>query len=199
MRPAFASLLILVALAFAVPASAQIVNGSFEPAVNNFSYAELGGGSTAIPGWVTTDTGVEWFGGAGYPGYAHDGLFVVDLANYVYSAGGIQQAVPTTPGETYTVTFWLGTQASNGRDGTAAITVSVEGTSQNFTITSPTGALLWQSHDFTFTATGTTSHLAFRCLQNANLHFAYLDGVGFGTLATPVHAGTWGAIKALYR
>jgi len=194
-----ATLALFLGLLHAPTASAQLVNGSFEPAVGSFSYQLLGGGSTAIPGWTTTDSGVEWFGGPGYPGYAHDGQYLVDLANYVYSAGGVQQTFATSPGQAYEISFWLGSHAVSGRDGTAQIVVSADAQSQTFSISAPSSAVLWQSRTFTFVADDASATLSFRCLQNANLHFAYIDGVGAGTPATPVQSGTWGALKSLYR
>ncbi len=192
-----------IALAFlaalAAPASAQIVNGSFEPSSAMGNYAALPGGSTAIPGWVTTDTGVEWYKPAAFGDVAApNGLYVVDLANYIFSAGGIQQTIPTVVGQAYVFQFFLGTNQQSGRDGTCEIVVSAAAQSQTFTHVNHATLTTWALQSFPFTATSTTTTLSLRCLQNANLHFALVDG---GELLTPLSAtpGTWGAIKRLYR
>ncbi len=195
MRLAPAVSLFLLLFGAVPPARAQVVNGSFEPATGVIGYALLPGGSTAIPGWTTTDNGVEWF----LPSpVSPSGGDVVDLACYVYSAGGIQQTIPTVSGQTYAIDFWLGTQASSGRDGTCEIVVDAAGTTQTFSATNPTGAAVWFPRTFTFVATGPSATLRFRCLQNANLHFAFIDGVRMNAV-TAAESGTWGRLKRLYR
>lgn len=189
-----------VLLSLSTPAArAQIVNGSFEPSGPLGGYVALAGGSSAIPGWTTTDTGVEWFQPAAYGvGSAYAGLYVVDLANYVYTAGGVQQTIATIPGAVYHVDFALGTHAGSGRDGTAQIVVSAAAQSQTYSASNPGGQVVWTPCTFTFTANAATATLSFRCLQNANLHFAYVDGVGAAQVVPAVPA-TWGRIKALGR
>ena len=97
---------LLFTLVFTAPTHAQIVNGSFELPTSPVGYQLLGGGSTAITGWVTTDTGAEWFTPAFYGyGAPPSGNNAVDIANYTYSAGGIQQAFATAPGQSYRIDF----------------------------------------------------------------------------------------------
>jgi hypothetical protein len=192
-------LLLLPLLLLALPAAADLVNGSFEPAGSIGGYLALPGGSTAIPGWVTTDSGVEWF----LPGTYGDtaapsGQYIVDIANYVYSAGGVAQTFTTVPGSTYQVTFSLGTSQSYGRDGTCEIVVSADGATQTFAAVNHAAMTVYTQHTFTFVADDATATLSLRCLQNANLHFAYIDGVGTGEIVA-TEAQTWGAIKSLYR
>ena len=186
--------LIIATVVGAAPSQAQIVNGSFEPASYFGSWTTLPGGSTAIPGWTTFASGVEWF-----TGYALDGLYSIDLANYTSSDGGIEQTFPTTPGEVYIIEFSLGTHQTSGRDGTAEIVVSADGASQIFTAENHTGAIVWESKTFSFTADDASATLRFRCLQNALLHFAYLDRVGATALSTPNEPRSWSEIKTLYR
>jgi len=188
-----------VALAIApASSSAQIVNGSFEPASGTVSWMIVGGGSTAIPGWTGVDYGVEWVlltsGGAPAP----HGLHVVDLACYIWSAGGIQQAIPTVPGEVYTVTFQLGTLTGSGRDGTCEVVVDADGQSQTFSHANFSGTISYATKAFAFLADGNSAVLRFRCLQNANQHFAYLDAVGLEAVVAQDQA-SFGAVKALFR
>lgn len=192
-RCLLACLVIVTAVAGAAPGRAQIVNGSFEPAIPFGSWTTLPGGSTAIPGWTTFASGVEWF-----TGYALDGLYSIDLANYTSSDGGIEQTFPTTPGEVYIIEFSLGTHQTSGRDGTAEIVVGADGASQIFTAENHAGTIAWESKTFSFTADDASATLRFRCLQNAYLHFAYLDAVGATALSTPNESRSWSGIKTLY-
>lgn len=179
-------------------AGAQVVNGSFEPASGVVSWSIVTGGSTAIPGWVATDNGVEWALGTSGGAPAPDGLHIVDLACYVYSAGGIQQTFATTPGTPYTITFMLGTMAGAGRDGTCQIVVDADAQSQVFSHTNLTGIVAYAAKSFTFIADDASATLRFRCLQNANVHFAYLDAVNTEAVVSDTPA-SWGGVKALFR
>lgn len=189
---------VTLAAALAVPASGQVVNGSFEPASGTVSWMIVGGGSSAIPGWTGVDYGVEWALGTSGGAPAPDGLHVVDLACYVWSAGGLQQVIPTVPGEVYTVTFQLGTMMASGRDGTCEIVVDADGQSQAFAHAHYAGTVGYAAKAFAFLADDTSATLRFRCLQNANLHFAYLDAVGLEAVVAQDQA-SFGAVKALFR
>lgn len=179
-------------------AAAQVVNGSFEPAAGTVSWMIVGGGSTAIPGWTGVDYGVEWALGTSGGAPAPDGLHVVDLACYIWSAGGIQQVIPTVAGEVYTVSFMLGTMAGAGRDGTCEIVVDADGQSQAFSHANYTGTVNYAAKAFAFVADGPSATLRFRCLQNANLHFAYLDAIGLEAVVAEERASL-GSVKALFR
>lgn len=197
MKTLFVACLMAVA-AGAPPASAQIVNGSFEPASGVVSWMIVSGGLGTIPGWVTTDNGVEWVAGSSGGAPAPDGLHVVDLACYVYSAGGIEQTFATTPGDAFTVTFALGTLQSAGRDGTCEIVVDADGQSQTFGHVNHSGVITYATKSFTFLADDASATLRFRCLQNANQHFAYLDGVGLETTVGDDET-SFGSVKARFR
>ncbi|MBK9472745.1 MAG: DUF642 domain-containing protein [bacterium] len=185
-------------MAAGMPASGQVVNGSFEPEAGVVTWMLVSGGLGTIPGWTTTDNGVEWVIGSSAGAPAPDGLHAVDLACYVYSAGGIQQTIATTPGEVHTVHFQLGTLAASGRDGTCEIVVDADGQSQVFTHVNPAGTITYAGKAFSFLADGTAATLRFRCLQNANQHFAYLDAVELEAVVT-TEESTFGAVKSLYR
>jgi hypothetical protein len=183
------------ALALSQPAQAAslLVNGSFEGApVGN---TILGGGSTAISGWTTTNQGVEWFTPGSYGLAARDGTAAIDLAWYTSNGtpgGGIAQTFATEVGQTYEISFYGATHAASGRDGTGVIELSVDGGSLTaFDLANPSatfGVDDWQHFTYSFTATGTTTSIEFRNRQNAYQHFAYLDAVS--VMAVP-EAGTW--------
>jgi hypothetical protein len=147
-------------------------------------YAALPGDSTAITGWKTVSTGVEWFNASAYGGAA-DGVMVVDLANYIYSSGGIEQSFATMVGETYDLAFNLGTSQSYGRDGTAHIDVTVAGVATGYNVVNHSASMMWSAPiALSFTANSATTTLRFTNTENANLHFAYVDGVSV-TAAVP--------------
>jgi len=204
MRTRISQVSILVVLAVQ-PARAGLVNGSFEPVDPSFSYLALPGGSTAIPGWTTTDTGVEWFQGQIYGAPAPDGQYVVDLANYVYTAGGLEQTFATQPGAMQEVAFMLGTSQSYGRDGTCEVIVTADGTTETFAAVNHANLTVYTPCVFAFVADDASATLSLRCLQNANLHFAYLDAVALNPTTTPVPddggrlGSTWGTVKILFR
>lgn len=84
-----------LALALAVLAAASMpagavnlfTNSGFENPLVGYQLVP-GGDSTSIPGWTTVLSGVEHFDATAWGG-TPDGVMVVDLANYVYSTGGL--------------------------------------------------------------------------------------------------------------
>lgn len=174
---------VVASVVLAGPASATLlVNPSFEGISG--SYQLLGGGSTAIDGWTTSGEGVEWFT-SGTFGAAFDGDALIDLAWFTSNGtpgGGIFQTVATTPGQSYDLNFAMVTHQTAGRNGTAIINLLIDDSAfQSYSITNLNS--VWTTDDWveataTFVATGTTTKIAFSNTQNANLHFAYLDGIG---------------------
>ena len=181
----------------AAPAAASnlFVNGSFEtPSVGYQLVA--GGNSAAIPGWTTVLSGVEHFNATTWGG-TPDGLMIIDLANYTYSAGGLEQAVATVPGQTYDVSFWAGNSTFGGRTGTGDILVSVGGASP-LTFQTPvahTTALVWEQRSFSFVASSATTMVRFWNNQNANYYFANIDGVALQAAPVP-EPQTWALMLA---
>lgn len=158
-------------------ANAQLLNPGFEPdtavGVNNV----LPGGSTAVPGWTTTEQGVEWFDAAAFNAASPDGGYAIDLANFTFNSGGIQQTFPTVEGADYTIEFYFGTQRASGRTGTAEIFVDVGGNSTAYQIESTSAQMLWELRTYEFTALSDSTTLTFSNYQDANLHFANIDGI----------------------
>jgi hypothetical protein len=193
--------LVLLLLAASRPAHAQlIVNGGFESTPASGGYVLVPGGSSAIPGWTTVLSGVEWFqpSANGFPPDSPNGGRCVDLACYTYPSGGIEQTLATVPGTTYSIGFSLGTHAVAGRNGTCEVVVSADGQSQSFTHTSVTAAIGWSPRTFQFIADDASATLRFACFQDPLLHFAYIDGVG-AQMVSAGAGGSWGRIKSLYR
>ncbi|MFN0183675.1 MAG: DUF642 domain-containing protein [Aquabacterium sp.] len=190
-----ASLALAAVLAGPAQATGLFANGSFENP-GNYTYQLYGGGSTGITGWTTVLSGVEHYNPTAYgQGAAADGRMVVDLANYVYASGGIEQAVATTAGQAYDVSFFAGNTRSSGRDGTGIVKVTIAGstTLQFATAVASTGLTVWEQRSFSFVATGSSTVIRFWNDQNPNAHFALIDGVG-ATVAVP-EPGTWGLLS----
>jgi hypothetical protein len=183
----------LLSLTTGAQAGNLLVNGSFElPTVN--AYTELASNSNAITGWKTVLSGVEWFNATPYGGAA-DGQMVVDLANYIYTGGGIEQTFATVAGKTYDLTFSLSTMQWSGRDGTARIDVTVAGNTTGYDVTNHTGGLIWTNETLSFVATGANTTLSFTNNQNPDYHFAIVDGVS--AVAAPVpEPETYGMLLA---
>jgi hypothetical protein len=162
-----------------------LVNGSFElPAAG---YLDVPGGSSTIPGWTTTLDGVEIFShtllGPWAPGLnplvtIPDGVQAIDLPPVLRTGGGgIQQSFVTVPGERYDVSFFLGTAMYSDRDGTANITVTVDGQARSYALSTSSSDWDWKPFDFQFVASGASATIAFESFDDPATHFASVDGV----------------------
>jgi hypothetical protein len=132
----------------ALPATAAaniIQNGSSEDGypgdnVCGINWYQVGYGcnpsNTSIPGWVQTGGGIDWHNNTPDPlePAAQDGIHTTDLIGFD-DAGGIEQAVPTTPGAPYALSFWYaghpvcimtnGTGSASGAAAAGASSVNV--------------------------------------------------------------------------
>lgn len=169
-------LVAITACTIAAHAQAQLVNPGFEPDTPVGNNNILSAGSTAIPGWTVIDAGAEWFNAPAFGAASPDGGYAVDLANFTFTGGGVQQTFATDPGRLYTIEFFFGTQQTAGRVGTAEIAVSADGQSSNYSISNFSSTTVWETRTFSFTADNAEATLRFQNFQNANLHFAYIDG-----------------------
>ena len=203
MRTLRSAVLVCVWLAFlAMPASAQIVNGSFEPAAITFTDLILPGNDTSIPGWTTSDFGVQWFYGAHFSLYTFWGECYVDVDNPQDGmASGIQQTFSTIPGHHYEVTFELGTTARSPHTGTATIHVSAAGQSAAFGVSASGVGIVWRPQVFDFVADSNTATLLFRSPLSGYGPFVAIDDVAAVDidLATPTRSSSWGGLKSRYR
>jgi len=154
------TLILIGATVRATPA--QVVNGSFEsgqdPGVN---WLFLNSGSNAMDGWFVSFGTVEYIGGWWQ---ASDGVRSIDMNGNI--AGQISQSITTTPGVTYEVAFDM----SGNPDGPPSLkemTVTADGSqAQIFSYdTSLAGNtrpdMRWETKIYTFTATGSTTLIAF--------------------------------------
>jgi hypothetical protein len=174
---------LLASLIAPAGAANLLVNGGFENPTG-VGYEIVMGGSNRITGWTTINNGVEWFNATPWGGAA-EGLMVVDLANYVYTGGGIQQSFATVVGQRYDLSFNLSTMGGYGRDGTAHFDVSVNGQDFDYDLVNAGGTLNWETKTISFVAASTLTTLSFSNSQNPFLHFADVDGVSVQAAAVP--------------
>ena len=180
------------------PASAQLINGSFENTggtfVNNGSgYMTVNAGLTTIPGWTVTNAQIAWLTAPNSAGIAlDDGNFFLDLTgdhdNGVF--GGMTQTVNTIPGSSYTLGLDLGTQESNSQfRGPVSVNVQTGATSQGFTFTPSVGSTgtQWKNFTLNFLASGTTTPITITGTGAAGGAYLGLDHVTLSasTPATP--------------
>jgi len=162
--------IVFMAALSATPASAQIVNGSFEvPVVPIGSFTNYPGGSTAINGWtvVGIDVGVinGTFMSSGITFQAQDGNQWIDLTGFNTNSplNGVTQSVPTLIGTQYLLSFYVG----SATDGTfffpATVDLSIDGGSRMSFLNpnAPTDMLDWMLFTVPFTAQNSMTTLTF--------------------------------------
>jgi hypothetical protein len=154
---------LLLALSGRVMAQELVVNGSLENVSNTFvadgnESMSLQPGSTVIPGWTTTNAELLWLSNSNVFGATTPyGSFFLDLTGYhdSYPYGGITQTIPTTPGETYQVSFSLGQYQQKGiYSGPVSVTAVAGLSSDGSNTFTPTngGGNEWGSFQVNFTA-----------------------------------------------
>lgn len=181
------------ALSLPTQAANLLTNASFENP-GCAGNCILGGGSTFVTGWTTVLSGAEYFNAPAFGFAGVDGVMVVDLANFVFSAGGIQQSFVTAPGQQYTLSFYAGNSLSSGRTGTGDVRVQVGNV--DVVLQTPvalSAAIAWSLVSVDFVAQSSQTTLTFSNLQNANLHFALIDGIGVDVAAVP-EPGSWALV-----
>lgn len=166
-----------------------IQNGSFEFPVGNY---ELVPGGVSYPtGWQTQLNGIEIFTatdiGVGSPWSTtiQDGVKAVDLAPYLSTGGGISQTFATTPGVTYEVSFWAGTENVWGKTGTGTVVAQVGSAVGTFSLENHTADLVWEAQNLSFVANSSSTTLTLQSLDNPFQHVASIDAVS----VTPTGGG----------
>ena len=174
-------------------------NGGFElPGTPD--YIELAGsGNTYVTNWVTILSGAEYFRPASITGLgsAIEGRMVVDVANYDQNNGGIAQTFATTAGQQYRLDFIAGNSRYGFGYNTGDGTINVQVGSLTTSVATPTAltpAIVWQPISLTFTAlAGPNSTLSFSNLQDARMHYAFIDNVRVTAVPEPQ---TWALLFA---
>jgi hypothetical protein len=168
-----------------------VVNGGFEAPVVDAPWAQRLPGST-FGGWTVDNDGqgivqVATFGSPA----AYEGGQCLELNFYV--SGGVSQVLATTPGASYRLSFALAGQYF-GPD-TKHMRIDWNG-SELTTLTwswSGSGGA-WQLHNFNVTATGPSTVLHFRGLEEVD-GGPYLDAVSVVPLCGAADLGSAGGVQ----
>jgi hypothetical protein len=190
--------LLTILFLFTLDAHANLItNGSFEtPTVPVGSFTNFLTGSSLITGWTVVGPEVsvvsKTFTSAGIVFNAQDGNQWLDLTGDVANAvEGVQQTVATTPGTSYTLSFWVGnvfnpggiygtTSTVNVRLGGIAGTLLGSFVNNNM----PSGTQDWKQFTTSFTASGTSTILDFLNGDPSNDNSNGLDNVDLEVATT---------------
>jgi hypothetical protein len=189
-----ATMLAVLFLFTALDARADLIsNGSFEttvPPVTPGTFSLFApGNTTGVPGWTIVGPGADvgvvstTFSQDGLHFVSEDGSNWVDLTGFnINSTEGVSQAIATNIGDSYTLTFWVGTVDSptTGFGVTSTVHVLANGTSLgSFTnnCTTCTTTQQWQMFTTTFTATSSSTALEFLNADPSNDNDNGLDNV----------------------
>ncbi len=177
---AFLSSIAAIAAAFSLASPAQanlLTNGSFEVAtVPPTSFTNFPTGRSAITGWTVFGPPVSVVGASFDAPFfpAQDGIQWLDLTGPTSGGGGVQQAVATTPGQTYNLSFYLGTGFST----TSTVGILINGSLLTTRTNSTPGAVInWQQFTIPFTAASTSTLIGFGNLDRIGDDSNGLDNV----------------------
>lgn len=142
--------------------AAAFTNGSFEVGPEPGSFVLLPTGSTAIPGWTVLGHSIDYTGSIWE---VSDGARSLDLSGQ--GAGGVEQTFDTILGASYQVLFDLAGNPGGdplekgltvGATGNRTQVYSFDTSGKGFT------NMGWQTFDYRFTATSTSTSLLFSSL-----------------------------------
>jgi len=156
--PRWLAAIAALSLATAVQA-APFQNGSFDVGAPATFVFDIPAGSTQIPGWTVSVGTVDWITNNWV---SSQGTSSLDLVGS-FAVGGVAQTFDTVPGTTYVVAFDLAGNPG-GPPVVKPLAVTVNGVTSSFTFdtTGRSGAAMgWTRHSLTFTASGTSSTIAF--------------------------------------
>jgi Protein of unknown function (DUF642)/PEP-CTERM motif len=166
-RSAFALAMLAIGVCSVQARANLLTNGGFDDTTGFVNQGNdtmsLGPGSTTMTGWVVTTNVVAWIGPTnpfGVTGSTGGGYFL-DLQGYSDSApyAGVQQTVATCVTCGYQLTFYLGSDSSDGIPD--SITASAGGLPQTFTSTNNGSQHnLWEQETYNFFATGSSTTIS---------------------------------------
>ncbi|MCH6563562.1 MAG: choice-of-anchor C family protein [Myxococcales bacterium] len=185
----FVGILLLTIFLPVSPALAMsILNGSFEQGtISDLDprFETLPAGSGNITSWEIIGLSVDYIGSLWM---ASDGNRSLDLEGIEANAGGgVQQTFATDIGQMYEVTFDMAGNPS-GVSSIKVLNVSAGDNNQNFsfdTVESSTEFMNWDTRMFTFTATSTSTTLAFTAVSPLAGFGAALDNVDVHPVPEP--------------
>ncbi len=170
-------------------ASANLItNGSFElgtPNDNSEATTTLPPGNGDMTGWTVTNENIAWIENSNpWSIIASDGARFLDLTDYAsYIYGGVTQNISTIAGQTYKLSFDLGSSLGLGD---ASIQASAGDTSTTYTAT-PGSISDWDSITMLFMATDTTTSISFV----GTYGYGYIGLDNIVVSAVPLPAAPW--------
>jgi len=171
-------LVAIAAMGFSVSAFANLItNGSFEtPTVPPGSFSNFATGSSAITGWTVFGPAVSVVSGTFDAPFfpAQDGIQWLDLTGPTSGGGGVQQTVATTPGQTYDLSFYVGT----GFGTVSTVGVLINGSPiATRTNSTPGSVINWEQFTIPFTAASASTLVGFENLDSIGDDSNGLDNI----------------------
>lgn len=184
--------LALAVLGISLPAYADLlVNGSFESGnfvPNAQDTMDLAIGATDMTGWTVQNASLAWIGPSNPFGLsASDGGYFLDLSGYHDNSpyGGVlqSQVIPTVIGQTYRLSFDIGTDPAYD---TAPVGVEVTaGLDSSIFLSTPLNANQWETFEFDFVATAANTAISLVGNAGTNEKYVGLDKVSLTAIPEP--------------
>ena len=164
-----------------------VINGGFEsggyiPSSNDTMTLPIG--STAMSGWTVTDDLIAWIGPVNpWSLTASEGDFFLDLTDFATGSpfGGVSQNITTVAGQSYELSFDLGSSNIWGRP--SAIEAGAAGFSNIFTSSTVGGTSDWDRFSMLFTAISGTTTIFLKGVTG--FQYIGLDNVSVTTVPVP--------------
>jgi len=185
----------MLTLLTASPSEADLlVNGSFEtPIIPAGGFIDYVGGSTALTGWSVSGVDVNTVSGTftqdGIVFEAEDGKQLMDLSGYTSnsSSNGISQTVTTVIGQSYSLSFYVGSATDHYLFDASTVDLSIGGgTLTSYTnSTTPSNMVDWKLFTVNFAATDTMTSIAFFDGSGPSNYESLLDNVSLNAVPEP--------------
>lgn len=190
-----------------VASANMISNGSFEDDASTFDDA-IGGSSvdgtmrltpgfTGLTDWTITGTDVAWINSSNIWGLtASDGDYFLDLTSYSrYGTGGVAQTVVSTViGQSYALSFDLGSSTTYHPAVDIIATASAGSTSTQF-FTTASSTNQWDTFMMSFIADSTSTTIGLTGVGTAHTgYYIGLDNVSLTTIPEPVSLLLFGTV-----
>ena len=163
-----------------------VVNGSFETGTfndNGFGQdtAQLGIGNTDMANWKVVNNEVAWIGPANPFGLtASPGNYFLDLTSYSDGGGnygGVSQVLPTVGGQTYHVSFDIGSSDPYNFGIAPKISVFANSIPLGTLAGASSGVNIWKTVGLDFVATGSSTTLDLIGSNSEQFYYIGLDNV----------------------
>ena len=186
------ALFLTVVLTASQTVSANLItNGGFESGgyvSSSNDTMTLAVGSTAMNGWTVTEDLIAWIGSENpWSLTANEGDFFLDLTDFSTGSpfGGVSQSISTAVGQSYELSFDLGSSNIWGRP--SAVEASAADSSNIFSSSTVGGDSDWDRFSMVFIADSETTTISLTGVTGSK--YIGLDNVSVN--AVPVPATVW--------